>query len=68
MQRENSIAEGRATDGNQTASHIERWSTWDYAIAAAYAALLIAPAPFLRAPPAWVWVLMSPPGRPRQTR
>lgn len=67
MQRENGLIGGRATGGGQTASHGERWSTLDYAVAAAYAALLIAPAPFFWAPPAWVWALMSLPGRPAET-
>lgn len=67
MQRENGLIDGRAMRDGQTASHGECWSTWDYAVAAAYAALLIAPAPFFWAPPAWVWALMSLPGRPAET-
>ncbi|MEW5424069.1 hypothetical protein [Amorphus sp. 3PC139-8] len=66
MRHENGLAEGRAMGDSQTASHVERWSTWDYAVAAAYTALLIAPAPFFWAPPAWVWALMSLPGRPAE--
>src|SRR3546814_9106000 len=42
MRHENGLAEGRAMGDSQTASHVERWSTWDYAVAAAYTALLIA--------------------------
>ena len=64
MRHENGLAEGCTMGDSQTASHVERWSTWDYAVAAAYTALLIAPAPFFWAPPAWVWALMSLPGRP----
>src|SRR3546814_8640566 len=41
MRYENGLAEGRAMGDSQTASHVERWSTWDYAVAAAYTALLI---------------------------
>lgn len=67
MRHENGLAEGRAMGNGQTASHVERWSTWDYAVAAAYTALLIAPAPFFWAPPAWVWALMSLPGRRAET-
>lgn len=66
MRHENGLAEGCAMGDSQTASHVERWSTWDYAVAAAYAALLIAPAPFFWAPPAWVLALMSLSGRPAE--
>lgn len=64
MRHDNGLAQGCAMGDSQTASDVERWSTWDYAVAAAYTALLIAPAPFFWAPPAWVWALMSLPGRP----
>lgn len=67
MRHENGLAESRAMGDSQTASQVERWSTWDYAVAAAYTALLIAPAPFFWVPPAWVWALMSLPGRPVET-
>ena len=66
MRHENGLAEGCTMGDSQTASHVECWSTWDYAVAAAYTALLIVPAPFFWAPPAWVWALMSLPGRPAE--
>jgi len=37
-----------------------RWTDLDYLLAAAYAAALVAPAPFFWAPPFWVLALMSP--------
>ncbi|MFN4281614.1 MAG: hypothetical protein ACK4NA_03125 [Alphaproteobacteria bacterium] len=60
LQRENGIAKARKMADSFKAGHVGRWSTWDYAVAAAYTALLMAPAPFFWAPPAWVWALMNP--------